>query len=362
MRAVRIRWLGASALALCLALGAGGAGAQQLKTLGAALALPVITGETSARQTWAVVTNAASSARLLHLLIIDGDDWRAIDFTCYVTASESTLIRFVPSSNFTQVFLECTNPVTGEEQQESFTIVTREGILFVSVEDPATGLTLNETSLFGDATVLDFDQGVAYSVDAFAFPGVDPSAPGVGDRRFRFDGVEYTRPPATLSTEFMAPDGPEVTAELILFTLDGTVGASAGPRGSVDITFYDDDERAFSTSHLFDCFDVISLTDIDSRFDRASLGSESGHLWMDVQIVERDDPAHDFEFDGGPGFDQPTPLRRTPVLGWIVQTASGQALPGGAELEGVAAWARKLNSSVAPLTPSTGDVPVLKAF
>jgi len=366
-----------SVVALALALGlASSASAQNanLDEVAAALTLPVLTDYEYDIVTYNVVTNVSSQAKVLHINLIDGYDWKAANFSCYVTASETTLFKFIPQPDYKlEVKFECTNPLTGDEERFWDTIDMESGVMFVALEDPQTGQTINENAIFGDSVVINFDDGSAFSVGAVTHQGEDPGAIGVGDRDYRFDGVEYANFPGVLATNFLAPttgDGANkakrrsrigVDAYLILFTLDGTVGDGAyGPQAKLSITFYNDDERPFSTSHVFDCFDIVALEYIDSRFYASDLGSKAGHMFMTPEIIQQANATHDFLFDGPAtnGFDG---MRRTPVHGWIFQTiySNAKVVMEDRESSGNAAFARTLNQGTTALVPSVGDVPTL---
>jgi len=374
MRILNKAFGSAAALALGLLVGATPAAAQNtnLKEVGAALTLPVLTDYLWDTITLAVVTNVAPESRILHVNVIDGKTWKAKDFSCFVTASETTLFKFIPAPDWTSdVHFECTNPATLEPVEFWDTIDTDAGFMFVSLEDPETGQTINENGIFGDATIINFVQGAAYSVGAISFQGGTVNGGGdpdmLGDRNYRFDGEEYSKFPSVLATNFISPTtggrrGVGVTAELILLTLDGTTDNNIddlGPAANFSITFYDDDERHFSSSWLFCCFDIVDLETIDTRFNRSTLGSVAGHMFMEPQIQQQPDPGHDFLYDGGVGYDG---MRRTPVHGWLVQTVfhTFRVYPDGPPLAlSRAAWARTLNQSTTDLVPSTGDVPTL---
>jgi len=345
-----------------------------LDEVAAALTLPVITELEYDIVTFNVVTNVSPQAKVLHINLIDGYDWKAANFSCYVTASETTLFKFLPKDGRRlEVRFECTNPLTGAAEEFSDTIDMEEGVMFVALEDPESGQTINENAIFGDSVVINFRDGSAWSVGAVSHQGEDPQAIGVDDRDYRFDGVEYANFPGVLATNFLAPttgdrtrkreqrDRIGVDAVLVLFTLDGTVGDGAyGPQAKLSITFYNDDERPFSTSHLFDCFDIVALEWIDSRFFADDLGSEVGHMFMTPEIIQQDNATHDFLFDGPAtnGFDG---MRRTPVHGWIVQTLYENFWVGDSDLQsaGNAAFARTLNQGTMAIVPSQGDVPTL---
>jgi len=359
---------GVAAVATLLVAGTASAQNTDLEEVGAALTVPVITELASQTSTYAVVTNVSSENRRLHINVVDGKTWRGQNFDCDVTGSETVLFIFRPRPQWkSELEFECTNFQTGEEEIFTDTLDTDAGFMFVALEDPNTGLTINENSIFGDATVVSFGQGAAYSVGALSFQG-GSILNFDGDRDYRFDGEEYSQFPATLFTNFIAPTTAMqasygVTGELILLTLDGSVGPTTddlGPAAKFNITFYDDDERPFSASWLFCCFDIVDLEVIDDRFNRDSLGSSVGHMFMTPQIQQQPDATHDFLFDGGIGFDG---MRRTPVHGWLVQSVfeNFEAVAEGAVLQGSprAMWARTLNQSTDPIIPSVGDVVTL---
>lgn len=333
----------------------------------AAVAVPIITGGApgyydggSDSVTLVTVTNGGPAVRL-HVNLINGDYdgynsnlWQSYNFDCDVTASETVLFTFEPGYQGAKLSYECGvgkyPPFGVEVDREPFDL--RNGIMFITIEDPATGETLNADQLFADWVVVDYGDGAAFSSGAIAFQGGVPGG-GVPDRKYRFDGVEYERFPSALATNFIAPDG-DLSAYLVLFTLDGTAGNP--PPAAVSIKFYNDDEVVRSTGWDFDCFTIVELRDIDPRFDADALGSPAGHMVMTPDVVNFPDLAHDAQYDGGGVLG----VRRTPVHGWLVQTieSDGEVVPyvarsGGGE----AAWARTLAQSQLPLEPMPGDTP-----
>jgi hypothetical protein len=377
MRSVRNAGL---VFALALALGVSGAAVAanlDLDESAAAVAVPVITGGNPGAYdnggesvTLVTVTNGGPAVRL-HVNVISGDCdyrygydddcWQAYNFDCDVTASETVLFVFEPGYEGSKVSFECgvgDDPPFGYEVDRE-PIAVENGIMFVTLEDAATGKTLNADQLFADWVVIDFDDGAAFSSGAIAFQGGVPGG-GTADRKYRFDGVEYRQFPSALATNFIAPDH-DLAAYLILFTLDGTAGNP--PPAAVSIKFYNDDEVVRSTGWEFDCFTIVELEDIDPRFDADALGSPAGHLVATPDLVTFPDLAHDAQFDGGGVIG----VRKTPVHGWLVQTietdgecVNGMAVNGGGYdcySRGEAAWARTLAQSQLPLEPHRGDVP-----
>ena len=376
--------------ALALGLSAAPAVAQNLDLdeVAAALALPVITGADpldplaiSGPTTEIVITNAGNAVRL-HVTLIDSEDWSEVDFSCEVTKNETTLFTFEPptlandSATNSLLTYECLDENGDSKLFEKVPVDIVNGIMFVSIEDPVSGQTINTNQIFGDFTVIDFGSGLAYSAGAIPFQGKTITS-GVADRDFRFDNIEYSAFPSKLATNFIAPDAggvagmQEVDAELILFSLDGTVqGLGLGPIVSLSIKFFNDDEMVFSTGHTFPCFDIVRLEDIDSRFETTALGSPAGHLVLTPQVATQPDLAHDASFDPGPM--NVIGVRKSPVHGWLVQTAFMGASVGypptgfpppaaGPTLAGNAAWARPLAQSQTAMVPHTGDTPTLRA-
>lgn len=354
----------AVALALCVG-GQASAVNLDLDESGAAMALPVITGGApgyydggSDAVTLVTVTNTGPAVRL-HVNLISGDYygsyygsgnlWQSYNFDCDVTASETVLFVFEPSERGSVLSYECGTPPLGKTvEHEPFDL--RNGIMFITLEDPTTGATLNSDQLFADWVVIDHGDGAAFSAGAIAFQG-GVAGGGTPDRKYRFDGVEYRQFPSAVATNFIAPDY-DLSAYLILFTLDGTSGNP--PPAAVSIKFYNDDEVVRSTGWDFDCFTIVELRDIDPRFDADALGSPAGHMVLTPDIVNFPDIAHDSQYDGGGVLG----VRKTPVHGWLVQTIEGFNNESSVErYGGESAWARTLAQSQLPLEPSPGDVP-----
>jgi len=361
----RVRVAGGIAIASSwlLSLAAGPALAQNndLEKVGALLALPVLTNLATDRSTISLVTNVSPQSLVLRVHMVDGDGWLGASFACFVSASETTIFAIEPTATGLQVRYECTNSLTfaSEARVQVFDMIR--GIMVVALEHPATGDTTNVNAIFGEARVVDFAQGMAFKLGAISFQGIFPGAGGVAERAYQFDGQEYSNFPAALAANFISPTSAgDVEAELILFSLDGTAGIAPGPSAFLSITFFDDDERQFSSALAFDCFTVVPLDAIDARFERPALGSDGGHLFLTPEIASQSEPTHDFLFDGGIGFDQ---LRRIPVHGWLVHSFSNGAtiVSGGSSLVESAAWGETLSQSNTALVPYLGDVVTFNA-
>jgi len=346
-----------------------------LEEVGAALALPILTDLDSDGWTLNTVTNVSPNPYLLHINMVSADPnpvtglpWPASNFECYVTAAETVLFTFKPvlDGGFPslEVVYECTNDQTGNE--EPISTIYRgfvEGIFFVTLEDPASGDTVNVDAIFGDAVVIRYEPGLAWSAGAVSFQGGQAGVPGSEDTNYRFDGIEYSQWPSFLFSNFITSTqgiGSGVDAFLVLFTLDGTAGAE--PDVSLDVVACNDDERCPSADHAFSCFDVVEITQIAPNYSRNDLGSVAGYISLQPQTTTQSNPNHDFLFDGPPGGGPADGQRNTPIHGWLFQVVHDQARvspgPGGGPIMGTAAWARPLNQSTAPILPaSMDDVP-----
>jgi hypothetical protein len=344
--------------ALAATMVAGTATAQEqlkLNQVSAALAFPLIGGTNVT--TYITLTNVGADDRNLHFNAISGKGWRVTDFDCPVTASETVLIQWsrdLANPDQYRLIMECNQ--AGEDEGGFVTRVFNwsDGVLFVANETEEcknATCTTNSNDLFGDFVIVSADQGLAYSAEAVPFQGKDPLAAGTEDRDYMFDNNEYAMFPSTLATNFITPGtnpavGGEVTAEMILFTLDGR--ANIGSQASLDVVFYDDDEVPTSAHYWIDCFGIVRLTDIDPNFDYANLGSGAGHLYMTVIDTDQDSNVHDNKFGNG------NSIRVVGVHGWLVQTINR----GGPTM----ALSRVLAQGLMPQQVDGSDVPTFDAL
>ncbi len=381
----------AVATAATLSLWAGQVSAQNLDLdeMAAALAFPIVTGNQGGNPikdtrgdvvlpwqsaaTLVSVTNGKSDDVLLKLDMISGDvedgsTWQSTSFECLLTGRETTTFVFVPPALDQQdgvidvpVYVECSTPGNPQGAPRALFANLGNGILFMAAADPESGEVISENVIFGDAIVADTQMGQAYSFGAIAFQA--GQAQNDGDKVYRFDGDEYAQFPSVLATNFIAPLG-DVRAELILFTLDGTVGNLPVPRAKLGGFAYNDDEVAFDFSYEFDCFDIVALDDINQNyfFDPSGvlgLGSISGHLEIVSQPIAAAGPdAHDAEYGDANN------SRKRGVHGWIVQNVQGLLTPAGHPIpdapdvlvqNGPAAWGRPLAQSTTALIPFLQD-------
>jgi hypothetical protein len=388
---------------------ASGAAAQNLDEfeLAAAVALPVITGGHPSTRVFTskgdviiddnsaisllTITNGRSSTTVLKIDVISGDPsvpgvggdlWRSDSFDCLLTGRETVTFLVVPAGNGSIVYGECSttlapNPILGQQNIRQPTF-TANGIFFAAAADPAPPGSpppaISQDVLLADAVVIDLSKGQAYSFGAIPFQA-GAGGGNDGNKEYRFNDGEYARWPAAVATSFIAPDSDpgqrRISAELILFTLDGT--ANTPPRISVQGLGYNDDEIPFDFGYAFDCFDIVSLDDLSLNFRQPFLGSLSGHLILLAQAVgSGSNDVHDSTYGDANN------SRRRPVHGWIVQSVDpGQnvVLPGQPTalpeppgqgsyyaVPGYVAWGRPLSQGVTPLAPLLGDQdPVFKA-
>lgn len=342
----RVLSAGLASLALLVVLAPGAAARNlNLSQLGAAVVLPFAT-DSRGTLTYLTVTNALRHPLDLRVHVIDGDPgdgWGATSFRCHVTGRETTLFAIRHYREGLSVMdLECSDPMRGPTPpyEGRFSLERREaipaerGLVFVSVR--WKGTTVSEDALFGDAVVMDPAAGVAWSASGIPFQA---GTANDGNGEYRFDGREYAHFPSVVAGTFPAPDpAAGLSTQLILFTLDSQVGHP--PPVQVSVHFWNENTRMNATDFAFDGFTIVDLEDIDPRFERLFLGSDSGHL--QIESFATDHPsAHDA--DG---------LRRVPVHGWIVHTRTD-----GTKTR-ASAW--PLRASTGRFVPLDPDVPALE--
>jgi hypothetical protein len=352
-----------------------------LHQVGAALALPVLTGgqgpnlvagsgdvifASASVATFATVLNGKSEPIRLLVDVISGDpppqtdQCRSTSFACDLAAGAvATFVVSPLAGPGSELAVECADLDSGGTVSQSRNVSADNGILFVAVADPNTGQTISEDVVFGTAMLVDFVRGQSFSMQAIAFQA--GSGQNDGDKVYRFDGEEYARFPGVVATNFLAPTA-AVNAELILFTLDATAGASPPPRVRLGGLAFNDDEEFFDFAHQFDCFDVVALDAIDPNFafsaSGSGLGSIAGHLSFSSQPGSSANDVHDVAFGDG------NSVRRRPVHGWIVQDVAGTLLPAGQPVPGApgqtalmpALWGRPLVQGRTALAPFLRDL------
>jgi hypothetical protein len=377
------------ALTAILLLAAASAGAGEPSavinpnTLGAAVAIPYLTDAPGVgeRISIATVTNGSSwQPIVLHLTWISATDWSSIDSDCPLTPLETTHFVFerYQATDTAIVHFDCSADGSGPGATSGGESVMRQvpganGMMFAAVEcqslycppaapggegpEPRTLLT---NILSADLIVMDFGTGQAFSVPAIHIQGRGQSEPF--DRNYEFSGQmgSYAAFPTVLTTNYVAPDD-SITAELLLFTLDGKVGTGPGIQAGIAGSAYDDDENPTSGRIRFDC---MTVTPIDAspngwglNVTRPFAGHTAGHLTLYPTSVSRNDEHERSQNNDG--------LRLAPVHGYLIQTiSSGGVFVGGEfgdSMASDAAWARQLTQGTNPLLISTGDVPGLDA-
>ncbi len=182
---------------------------------------------------------------------------------------------------------------------------------------------------------------------------------------FKFNGEqgEYANFPSLLTSNYIAPDD-SITAELLLFTLDGSVGDGPGVNAKVSGFAYDDDENPTSGAITFDCMTITAIDDSPNGFGlnvTRPFGQHLvGHLELFPSAVARSD-AHELL----PQTGNADGVRRAPVHGYLLQTIGQGGVFAGGEFGGTmamnGAWARQLTQGTNALVPTVGDVPSLDA-
>ena len=397
----------AAALAVGVTTQSAGAQNININELAAAVALPVLTGGQppntlkftqgdivlggASSINLLTITNGKSSTIVLRVDVISGDpsgpaggdQWQSDSFDCLLTGRETVTFLVVPSPPIGSIiFGECTDFTGLGNNNVFFAAKASNGVFFAAAAEPQIGTVpprvISEDILLADAVVIDTQNGQAFSFGAIPFQA--GTGANDGNKVYLFNGVEYRKWPAALATNFIAPNvvGPAppsgIQAELVLFTLDGSVTALAPPRVSVTGNCWNDDELAFDFSHTFDCFDVVSLGDMSPNCTQQFLGSLSGHLDLRAeQVGSGFNDSHDATFGDGNN------SRRRPVHGWIVQNVrpnapivqagqpTGPPFPPGQpnvinNSDNFVAWGRPLTQGRTDLVPFLTDMdPALDA-
>ncbi len=374
----------ATTLALGAAMSASAGETIHPNSLGAALAMPYLTTPHNGgvRTTVGTVTNGLDDRAVnLHIVWISATDWSEINYDCPLTPLETTYFVYekVADSDNAIVTFECS--ALGQQYpngSKTNNVVKRsingaDGIMFVAIEcqisesdcslQEENGLvrrTLHDNALAGDMVVMDFGAGMAFSAPAIHIQGRGGS---LGDRNYKFnDGRgEYLEFPSMLTTNYIAPDD-SVSAELLLFTLDGRTGSGPGINAKVAGFAYDDDENPTSGQIAFDCMTIAAIDDSPNGFGlnvtRPFGGHLVGHLELFPAAVLRDDTQELLSYSN-------EGVRRSLVHGYIIQAvrAGGQFDGGefGGTMAGNGAWARQLTQGTNALVGIGMDVPSLDA-
>jgi hypothetical protein len=301
--------------------------------------------ETALIETFLTITNAGQLPVVAHFTYFDGNEQDLVGTYC-----EECNFSVPLTGNDTETLVLSTvgtsTVIRSEDSDIEMSCPFPFGMIVATIES-TNGTTLTDNVLLGDAVIVNYSAGSAYSVPAIAFQGGN----GNGDRVYNFDDEEYSRLPRIVAANFLAPQagaGAASLASLNLFTLD--FDRHHAPLTDCSVTGYDADEKPFSSSFQFGCWTMRDLCEISPEFCHPNLGLVGGgdtHGWVQLNCkVDRDPDMHDgFETNGG-------------VHGTIVQQRSaGMAIPAGGSnvlLTGQAAWASVLYQSV-----TTGDATTL---
>ena len=292
----------------------------------------------------------------------------------------SFIYEQIPGSDNALVTFECSdNNLDYPNNAGTNNIVTRalngtDGIMVAAVEcqlggygecdtqteDGQVRRTLAKNILSADMTVIDFGAGLAFSAPAIHIQGRYASE--TGDRQYEFNDEEgeYRQFPSLLTTNYIAPDD-SISAELLLFTLDGKTG-SGGAAAKVSGFAYDDDENPTSGSISFDCLTITAIDDSPNGFGlnvtRPFGGHIVGHLELFPAAVARSDE-HELLSESNDG------VRRALVHGYLVQQIRAGGQFDGGEFGGTMAangtWARQLTQGTNAIVNIADDVQSLDA-
>jgi hypothetical protein len=334
----------------------------------AALAFPFLTGgqdpnplegtqgdvifADDAARTELTISNLSTQTLRLSIDVIDGDphassvpchslslvcDLPAPDGNSPWTGRGTTRLEFTAQGDGASLRLSCEDAITRERVETVRSVTGENGIVFVAAASAQTGAALALDRLAGSALVVEVSSGRSVTLPALAFQA--GAGANDGDKHYRFDGREYVKWPGRVDTSFLAPE-PGVRSELVLFTLDHTLGVTPPPRVKLGGVAQGLRPSFLDFQYEFQCFDVVAVNDIDANLASGSgLGSSSGRLELAPQAVGAGVfDVHDASFGDG------NSVRRRPTHGWILEDSAGMPLRG-----------RALEPSSFPLAPFAGD-------
>ncbi len=298
-------------LAVLLALLAPGraVAGSDLNEVGAFLVFPAVFAlsvPTNDLETYLAIVNTDSAAVTAHVSFINGlalpgtaPECYECDFNLPLTGNDTELliVRVQTGAGFTLIESEDRTVSHGCDQVAGFVTVSLEN---------AAGNSTTSNVLLGSEVIVDYTNGMAFSLPAIPFQG---KLGGDGDRDFGFDDVEYGKLPRYVAADFLAPDFPNTVFRgrggLIAFTLNFERGRA--PRSSCTVTGYDAAEHPFSRGFSFGCWGIADLCSISSEFCYPNLGSGfcqpytpdpdfdaedecDTHGWMKLDCRVREDP------------------------------------------------------------------------
>ncbi len=256
--------------------------------------------------TYMQVTNALDTGIGLGVEIIDGGNlnlyssdpgtWDGLSASCNLTAHETALIKIEYAYGIS--YISTVESGVGCQLNESITAFG--GMIFFYVQEG--GSPVSEDAIFGDFAVLDIFGGYAVSATAVAFQG---GSSNDGNLNFDFDGIEYSRFPSRLVTNFHRPDPycsiayPSYcrAGALVLFTLDGQPGFP--PDVAIHGDWFNQFEYKRNFNYQFSCMALVDFYTLDERITTV-METKGGTMVI-------------YPTTNGPG----GPKR--PFHGWIVQ-------------------------------------------
>lgn len=271
--------------------------------LGSALALPYFTGDEPVRTTIKVSNTSSTDDYWAKLLFIDGEGtggWRGTDFDCPLIGNSSMVVELTASGTAdTRIETVC------GEAMFTYVLPGQRGLLWVALEE-GDRTTVSADILTGSAVVTNELEGTTYALEAAAF--AKGTGPNDGDHDYELDGIEYERPPATLSATVRS-ESSDVRTRAIFAVVDGRVNIPQPAR--IDLIVFDRDRTPYSASYSFDCLANVLMTDVSPLFNEFLLGP-IGHVQFSSQPRSSDG-------------------KRVGIVGWLVEEvrAGGSVEPGG---------------------------------
>lgn len=309
------------------------------------------------------ISNRSTQTVRLLIDVIDGDphpswgqcsslslvcDLQGIDGNSAWTGRGTTRFVVSASGDRSSLRVSCYDPFRRKVVDTVRAVSGQNGILFVAAADPTTGNAVASDDLEGSALLVDLVGARSVLLPPLAFQS--GAGPQDGDKVYRFDGFEYAKWPDALTTSFAARQ-PGVRSELVLFTLDHTLGSSRPPRVALGGLAYGARPEPLDFQYAFDCFDVVAVDEVDPNLfysggSSLGLGSATGRLELTPQPVG----AGSFDVHDA-SFGDANSVRRRPAHGWILESLASGDLVG-----------RVLGASTLPLAPFLNDLdPALAA-
>lgn len=193
------------------------------------------------------------------------------------------------------------------------------------------GRAISFNWLIGDELVLDAFSAFQYSINAVVFRAVAPEraltdvdAGGSGDGIRDLDGIEYEMAPSKILIPRFTGQSAVYQSELVLIALTG--GSAFTTR--LDFLVYNDNEEAFSKTHLFRCWQKISLSTLSPLFAQTFLAQQTNDNPQEIVGAPSIESGW-IEIDGGIAFSTAASVVNPAFLAVLVERTNALS---GAEL------------------------------